>query len=685
MEWTVRTGAFLWNELLSTNRSRIRCLASMLLAGSVGCSKGPAAPSHAGGNPPRREDPWNVVILTLDTTRRDYVGFHGRSPSPTPVLDRLAAESVIFEDAYTVAPLTLPAHASLMTGLYPSSHGVRDNSSFVLSEQALTLAEVLRAAGYHTGATVAAAVLDSGFGIGQGFDRFLCPQRGPNQSSPHYLERNAAEMAEQACREIERLPEPFFFWLHLFDPHYPYAPPDPDLAILPGESMISFQRRLYEAEIAFMDRQIGRVVDLLRSRPSWARTVVMVGSDHGESLQEGRENTHGVFIQDVTMRVPLLLRHPDLPPRRFTAPVSLVDMMPTILALLGQSEAAEPMDGINLLPLLREEQVPDPARRLALESYYVYWNFRWAPFEGGVDRAGKFIHSHRDELYDRVADPGEEHNLVDQRPAEHAAWREAVESMFAAPSRYPARGQNMGNGRIADLEALGYVVSESTPDTERPDFAVLADATAKQEMVRKISDVLAAQRDERHDEALELMEWLCQEEPGSAYFHDQLGSALLRLRPDRWEESREHLLRAAELGLNRATTYYNLGWLAIQRAREARRQRESLPPDAPDEQVRGLRQQERGFEEDAARRFRETLQREPHYAEALDQLARLLQADAERHAQRGSPAEAVLVYDEVIDLLQRYLRSVPASDPSGPAQQAALARCQSRRAALEQP
>ena len=247
----------------------------------------------------------NLVIITLDTTRADHLGAYGSKDVETPALDRLARDGVLFEQAMTTAPLTLPAHASILTGRFPPEHGVRDNGGFFLGPEQTTLAEILGPRGFKTGGFVAAYVLDGKWGIGQGFETYfddfdLSKSRGRSLGE---IQRPANEVVDKALPWIDSVKDqPFFAWLHFYDPHTPYAPPEPYRTRYKGHP--------YRGEIAFTDSQVGRVVEFLESRGLLEKTVIAVMGDHGESLGDHGEDAHGFFIYEAVTRVPFIIRAP---------------------------------------------------------------------------------------------------------------------------------------------------------------------------------------------------------------------------------------------------------------------------------------------------------------------------------------------------------------------------------------
>ncbi|MBI3491329.1 MAG: sulfatase [Acidobacteria bacterium] len=303
----------------------------------------------------RRDRRLNVLLITIDTLRADHLGSYGYAGARTPALDALAARGVRFSQATTVAPLTLPAHSSLMTGTFPAYHGVRDNGGFYLGDDQVTLAKALRERGYRTGGFVAAFVLDGRWGIGQGFDRYyddfdLTKYR--LDVGLDAVQRPGSEVVSKAIEWLDQdFTRPFLAWVHLYEPHAPYDPPESIRVRFPP-TMIG----AYDGEIATADIQVGRLIDRLAKAGRLDRTVVAVLGDHGESLGEHDEEQHGFFVYDATIRIPLIIAGAGMAPRTVGDQVRIVDVMPTLLELLGV-EIPKPVQGRSLLPLVRGERL----------------------------------------------------------------------------------------------------------------------------------------------------------------------------------------------------------------------------------------------------------------------------------------------------------------------------------------
>jgi arylsulfatase A-like enzyme/cytochrome c-type biogenesis protein CcmH/NrfG len=396
----------------------------------------------------------NVLVLTLDTTRWDRLGAYGDRAAATPNLDRLAAEGVLFEHAIAPAPLTLPAHSTLFTGMLPPRHGVRDNGGYVLDPKHATLASLLKAAGWQTGAFVGAFVLDSKWGLNQGFDTYVdkFDVSKYKQVSLGGVSRRAGEVVGHAMPWLEQHGRNrFFAWLHFYDAHTPYDPPEP--------FRTRFADRPYSGEIAYVDYQVGRVLQWLDTNNLTDRTIIVAIGDHGESLNEHGEATHGLFIYDATVRVPFIIRAPfaSMKGRRVADTVRSEDLMPTILDLVGQRPAAD-VQGRTLVPLMTGE-----ARALNLDAYseslYARNHYGWSELKALRSGRFKYIQTTRPELYDLERDPNEEHNLFDER-------RQIAERMAAELTRVGVEAPGASEGPSAvdpetreRLAALGYIGS----------------------------------------------------------------------------------------------------------------------------------------------------------------------------------------------------------------------------------
>jgi arylsulfatase A-like enzyme/Flp pilus assembly protein TadD len=426
-----------------------------------------------GGVRPRQGQ--NLLVITIDTLRADRVGAYGYRGARTPHLDQLAAEGVVFEDAISQVPVTLPSHASLFTGLVPPTHGVRDNTYFRLDADARTLAEILKERGYETAAFVSAFVLDRSFGLDQGFDVYDDDLPEAAESSGTIAERRGEIVTRAFESWVRNRPSdrPFFAWLHYFDPHLPYAPPAPYPA---G----------YDGEIAYADAQVGEVIERLEAEGLAKNTLVVVTSDHGESLGEHGEKSHGFFVYDTTLRVPLILKSAASLPagKKVAASVRIIDIFPTALEALAVP-IPEEIQGRSLLPLVTgeaSETLPAYA-----ECYVSELNFRWAPLVALRADGYKYIEAPRPELYDLRADPGETRNLVDADSdrAQRMRSRLAEQVEKFAPS-FSSRAQPDPE-TIARLRSLGYAAAGGG---SAPEGAALPDPKDRLHLWTRLEEVI---------------------------------------------------------------------------------------------------------------------------------------------------------------------------------------------------
>ena len=396
---------------------------------------------------------YNVLLITLDTTRADRLGCYGYAGAETPNLDALAGGGVRFSDCYTPAPLTLPAHCSLLTGETPLGHGVRDNATFVLGKDRTTMAEALKSRGYHTYAAVAAYVLFAKFGIGQGFDVFDDSLDLSDMSSGFASEIPAGAVYDKFkvwfAKAYQRK---FFAWIHLYDPHLPYEPPAPYAE--------RFRRDPYSGEIAYMDSVIGRFLADLKAKGVLERTLVIVAGDHGEDLGEHKEYGHGIFCYDVSLRVPLIVSAPRLfSPRVVSGRVSLIDVLPTLCDLVGLPKKPE-LQGISLIEALARGALPAGVanRDIYFESLYPQDEMGWAPLTGLISGPYKFIRLPESELYDLAQDPGETENLFFKK---NIQARDLNKKLQATMLRLAGRGGSerraLSEADRSHLASLGYL------------------------------------------------------------------------------------------------------------------------------------------------------------------------------------------------------------------------------------
>jgi len=403
----------------------------------------------------------NLLLITLDTTRADHLGAYGDRRARTPNIDRLAASGVLFERAITAAPLTLPAHVSLLTGRYPFDHGVRNNGNFALGDRVPTIAGALHAAGYRTAAFVSAFVLDRRYGLARGFDRY---------DDRFELERRGADTTAAASAwlgETAGDSRPFFVWLHLYDPHDPYDPPAP--------YRTAFADRLYDGEIAYDDDVIGTVLERLRGLGVDRTTIVAVAGDHGESLGEHGEATHGLFVYESAIRIPMIISGAEVPNgRRISALVRGIDLAPTLLDLLR----VPPLDGAQGRSLMSAVagRGAGPGEAYS-ETYFPQLYMNWAPLRSIQDERWKFIDAPAPELYDLANDARELTNLAARDASRTAALRRAFDGVTGGSegSIAPTRVDRETAQKLAALGYIGAAVEPPSGAAVRPDPKAMVD------------------------------------------------------------------------------------------------------------------------------------------------------------------------------------------------------------------
>jgi arylsulfatase A-like enzyme/Flp pilus assembly protein TadD len=394
----------------------------------------------------------NILLITLDTTRADHLGCYGYKPAKTSNLDRLAREGIRFARAYCPAPLTLPSHASIMTGLYPVTHGVRNNGHD-LPSGIKTLAEILKGRGYSTAAFVSAFSVDSRFGIDRGFDVYDDTFRSDSPFKTQNAERRAEETFAGFSRWMENNgKDRFFGWVHYYDPHLPYDPPSPYKE--------EFNRNPYDGEIAYMDQFVGAVLERLKEKGILERTIVVVAGDHGEGLGEKVETGHGIFLYEETLRVPLIFHNPEVFPRAqvIENQVRLIDVAPTILEIIGLKNEAAGMTGQSLVHWLRGKSREDLDS--LVETFYPRENFGWSELVGLVSGRWKYIQSPRPELYDVMNDPGEREDLVASSAGKAGEMKKKLEQELLGSSAGNRSAGKRTGVRPEDqerLRSLGYL------------------------------------------------------------------------------------------------------------------------------------------------------------------------------------------------------------------------------------
>ena len=567
---------------------------------------------------PRR--PLNVLLITVDTFRADRVG------SNAPTLSSLAREGIRFDAADSPVPLTLPAHASLMSGLWPLHHGMRNNGIGVFPAARQTLATRFSSSNYRTGAFVGSFILDHRFGLDRGFERYddEIVRNVTDSSGTFDAERRGAEVVDRALAWLRQNDaRPFFAWVHLYDAHAPYAPPPP-------------YPQTYDGEVAYVDAQVARLLAAVDR----ANTIIVVAGDHGEALGEHGELTHGLLLYEPTLHVPMIIAVPSLAPRVIRTAVSTVDLAPTIASLAGVA-FPRPIDGRDLAADLRDGHEPQPAPMYAETQYPA--TFGWSELSALREASTKLISAPASELYDLQRDPGETVNLLTDQRRVYRDLSTRLEQLratavAASPSTVDAetRAKLVSLGYVAPAQSTGGVKRD--PKTVAPLFRAFEEATA----------ILNAGR--ARDAAASL-EQLVRDDPANHVFRETLARALKQSG----DVSRAIALyrQAVALAPNDADAWYNLA-VALQESGNAREGAIALAeaakrdPSRPEiHNIRGTALAESGNLAEAEKEFRATIAADRRNARAYNNLGNVLSA-MNRHD------DAADAYRNAIDLAPRY-------------------------------
>jgi arylsulfatase A-like enzyme/Tfp pilus assembly protein PilF len=464
----------------------------------------------------------NLLLVSIDTLRPDHLGCYGYASARTPRLDALARSGLRFEDVTTVMPLTLPAHSSLMTGTFPPHHGVRDNGGFYLNESETTLAEVLRERGYRTGGFVSCFVLDSRWGIAQGFEKYFDDfDLSKNETGGMDTIQRRGDETEGRAEEwlAEDRSRPFFAWVHLYDPHAPYAAPEAFASAFPRTAVGA-----YDAEIAWTDSVVGRLLDSLDKAGRLKDTLVVVVGDHGESLGEHREPSHGFFIYDSTIRIPLIVAGPGVPAQGVRAHARIVDVLPTVLEILGVPRPVS-VQGRSLLALADGREVDRPG---FAESWYPRYHYGWSELQAIRDSRYKLIRAPRRELYDLSQDPHETSDIASREPSRADALEAALLALRSeVQSQAAAKGPSTVDPETEErLEALGYVSGSASAAVleDRP----RGDPKDKIDLYNLLKEAGGASAAGHVPEAIAKVEAALRSDPGIVEAHMLLGNFLAK-------------------------------------------------------------------------------------------------------------------------------------------------------------
>ena len=455
------------------------------------CVLGARAFAETKHSPARvRKLPANVLLITIDTVRADHVGCYGYPKIETPTLDLLAQDGILFERAISQVPLTWPSHTAILTGTYPFQNGVQDFTGQPLDPRFRSVAQAFKKNGYVTGAVVSAYVLDRVWGLARGFDFYddaFSPEAFQNKDIG-LVDRKAGESVTHAIHWLtansnKQTAHPFFLWVHLYDPHSPYDPPEPFHS--------KYRDHLYDGEIAYADHELGRLITWLKTHQLYSRTLIVALSDHGESLGEHGEQEHGFFVYNPTIGIPLIVKPPagrDISPSRISTPVETTSVAPTLLQIAGAKDE-EIEKQFTSLPLLGSNTNDD--RPAYSETFYTFNSFGWSPLHSLETRRYHFIDAPRPELYDVLADPDERNNLASQQSATISVFKDKLQAMLERNPYQETTEANPGVSpdALEKLRALGYVAYHSPVSPE----ALAAGLPDPKDKVEEFNKILTAE------------------------------------------------------------------------------------------------------------------------------------------------------------------------------------------------
>jgi choline-sulfatase len=642
------------NSLLSRAARRVLAIGS--------CVVFLACPGRLSGQAPSSLAKTPVLLITIDTLRADHVGCYGYRRVQTPAMDALAARGVRFENAFSQVPITLPSHVAILSGTYPMWNGVHDFTSQPLNPSVGLLAEAFKRQGYQTAAFVSAFVLDSSWGLNRGFETY-----DDHFEAGQFETRNPGDIQRRGDETVDRLLEwlagrraksgaarPFFVWLHLYDPHSPYDPPEPYHTRYAGH--------LYDGEVAFADSQLGRLFDYLQKAGIYDRALIVLLSDHGESLGDHGEAEHGFFIYNSTLHVPLIIKPPHgaATPHTVRAPVAAVDVAPTVLDLAHiRDPLSRQFQGISLASsVLGKGSVP--ARPIYAESYYPRDSFGWSELHSITTDRYHFIEAPHAELYDWPKDPGEDKNLMGGSGAVGAALRSQlldIEHRFAAPSKASAAaGPPLPPETVERLKSLGYL-AYSAP-AAASSSGPLPDPKDKLKVLKMILRAEDLSARDRFAESNNLLKTVALEEPKLYLvpFMQAENAAHQRL----WDEAEQNFLACLKLNptfeqaiMGIARAYLNDG-----KARDARPWLDLALHQNPHNFLAyyalGLAALGEGQKDEALRHFTRATQEKPDYAPAEMQLGILL-VEMRRYSEALGALKIATQFDSQNPVLLNFL------------------------------
>jgi arylsulfatase A-like enzyme/Tfp pilus assembly protein PilF len=560
---------------------------------------------------------YNLLFVTIDTLRADHVGAYGYKNIKTPNLDHLGSKGYLFKRAVSQIPLTLPSHTSIFTGTFPVYHGVRDNGGYFVPPQSLTLAEILKQHGYKTAAFVSSFILDSKWGLDQGFDTYYddFDMTKADETSIGDVQRPGGETNAVALKWLADASSPFFAWVHYYDPHDPYEPPEPFRSEYP--------ERPYDGEIAYTDSLLGQLLRVLESRKLMEKTLIVVTGDHGEGLGQHHELNHALFIYDTTLHVPLIIKTPNGVGEEISQTVEHVDVAPTILDLL-QIQKPQTLQGRSLIPLMKHQKMNETMA--FSESLYAEKHYGWSPLISVTTDKFKFIQAPRPELYNLQDDPSETKNLYASLPGMAKTLQDRAGELLQKYS--PSSSEQKAAAQIdaesqETLRALGYI--GSGPSEKMKEQGKNIDPKDKIELVEALHAAFRAMQQNNLDNADADVAKIITEDPEivDAY----LLKGMVASKRENYPLAVSAFQQTLSLRPDHLIALFNLALVYSKSGQ-------------PQKAIEG---------------FKEVLRKDPHYLKAMVNLA-------QTYIAQNQPEEAMVYYRQAIDRYKEMLKSSTTVD-----------------------
>jgi arylsulfatase A-like enzyme/tetratricopeptide (TPR) repeat protein len=574
-------------------------------------SQGSSA-AASGSAPPLR--PLNLLVVTVDTLRPDHLHCYGYSKIETPNMDAIAAQGALFENAVTQTPLTPPSHASIFTGLNPPSHHVRDTGGFVLQSSSTTLATILQRQGWDTAAFIGSSVLKKLFGLNQGFAVYddQMPRPGKGHEFEEDAERRAGETIDHALRWLDtQSGKPFFLWVHIYDPHAPYQPPAPYLE--------KYKDRLYDGEIAYADHELGRLFAAIHKK-SPDKTLIAVLSDHGESLGEHGEYTHGVFLYDSTLRIAFMLSGPGVPAgARINPQARTIDLLPTVLDLMGGKPPVL-VEGASLTPYFTGKEAATAVSYA--ETLYPKINMGWAELRAIRTNHWKYIRAPKPELYDLSKDPAEAHNVIQSNTPEVQKFEAHLKAVIGTGGTEKVVTASVDERTLSQLKSLGYVSGFTARSYDLKGQGI--DPKDRVDVLKLLETVEHAGSRMPAARHLEILQQALAEDPTDPHLYYELGEEYERA--DRQDDAMKLYRAAAEKGIQSGRLHSRIADLLVRAGRkdeaipEYEKAAQFNPSDLQSQANLATAYLEKGRLGDAERVYKWTIAVDPAYGTAYNGL-----------------------------------------------------------------